>query len=301
MHRTKQFYILQIIIMNKIILYLLFPAMLWQGSEIYAQKRNTDLGIAVMSFNIRNSNAKDDLNSWENRRNWVGDLIHFYQPDLIGLQEVLHPQLGDLLERLPEYGYIGVARNDGKTEGEYSPIFYNKKRFELIKSATFWLAEDTEKPNKSWGATYRIVTWGQLKDKNTGDHFFLFNTHFDNREKAREESARLLLEKVGQIAGSQPAIITGDFNSNSQSIPYQILTERKGKKGFWDTRLLAKSWYGPLWTFHSFGKVPVESREQIDYIFSNRKVTVEQYVSISEQRGEVFPSDHLPILARIQF
>ncbi len=287
--------------MNKIILYLLFPVMLCQSSEVCAQKGNTDSEIAVMSFNIRNSNAKDSLNCWENRKDWVGDLIHFYQPDIIGMQEVLHPQLADLLEQLPEYSYIGVARNDGKTEGEYSPVFYNKKYFELIKSATFWLAENTEGPSKSWGATYRIVTWGQLKDKRTGNLFYLFNTHFDNREKAREESARLLLEKVHQIAGSQMAIITGDFNSNPQSIPYQILTNRTGEKAFWDTRLLAQNWYGPEWTFHSFGKIPVENREQIDYIFSNKNVTIKQYISISEQRGEIFPSDHLPIVVRIQF
>ena len=63
-----------------------------------------------------------------------------------------HNQLEDMLNALPQYSYIGVGRDDGKTKGEYAPIFYRKDKFKLLKSGNFWLSEDTSKPNKGWDA-----------------------------------------------------------------------------------------------------------------------------------------------------
>lgn len=42
-------------------------------------------------------------------------------------QEVLHGQLLDLEALLgPRFAHVGVGRNDGKEQGEYSPIFYDR-------------------------------------------------------------------------------------------------------------------------------------------------------------------------------
>ena len=42
-----------------------------------------------------------------------------------GLQEALHHQLDWLQEALPDYEFVGVD-DDGKTEGEYAPVFFRK-------------------------------------------------------------------------------------------------------------------------------------------------------------------------------
>lgn len=72
-----------------------------------------------------------------------------------------------MLNALSTYNYyIGVGRDDGKTKGEYAPIFYRKDRFKLLRSGNFWLSENTIKPNKGWDAAYiRICTWGESKTK----------------------------------------------------------------------------------------------------------------------------------------
>ena len=57
------------------------------------------------------------------------------------MQEVLRHQLEDLKARLPEYAEVGVGREDGKTQGEYAPLFYKKDRFELLDNNTFWLSQ----------------------------------------------------------------------------------------------------------------------------------------------------------------
>jgi endonuclease/exonuclease/phosphatase family metal-dependent hydrolase len=207
--------------------------------------------------------------------------------------------------RMPDYAFFGVGRDDGKQSGEYCAIFYNKNKFDMISSSTFWLSETPDKAGiMGWDAVCnRVVTWGEFKNKTTGKNFFVFNTHFDHMGvKAREESSKLVLRKVQEIAGNKDAIIMGDFNADPKSNVYNWLTEGySGAKGFLDTYKLAERPYGPEWTFHGFGKTPIDSRRRIDYIFVNKNAKVKKYVSIAEQRGDIFPSDHLPVMAEIVF
>ena len=124
-------------------------------SFIYAQD------LVVGSYNIRYNNQSDAQkgNGWERRYPVITKLISFNDFDILGTQEVLHNQLEDLRRELPQYGYVGVGRDDGKTAGEYAPIFYKKDRFELLKSGHFWMAEQTDFPNKGWDAALpRICT-----------------------------------------------------------------------------------------------------------------------------------------------
>ena len=104
-----------------------------------------------------------------------------------------------MLNALSTYNYyIGVGRDDGKTKGEYAPIFYRKDRFKLLRSGNFWLSENTIKPNKGWDAAYiRICTWGEFKDKTDKFKFWFFNLHMDHiGVVARRESAKLILSLI---------------------------------------------------------------------------------------------------------
>ena len=158
--------------------------------------------INVMTFNIRYSTASDSLNAWAFRKDKVSSQILFHEADIVGVQEALHGQVMDLQKDLPGFKFVGVGRTDGKRDGEYSALFYNSKRFQLIASETFWLSEQPAVPgSKSWDAAItRIVTWAKLKDLETKKTFFVFNTHFDHIGKvARRESAGMLLKKIDSI------------------------------------------------------------------------------------------------------
>ena len=92
-------------------------------------------------FNIRYDNPQDSLNNWQYRKDRVCQFIKDHELDIVGMQEVLHNQFQDLRAGLPEYDGIGVGRDDGKTAGEYAPLFYRKDKYEVLDSNTFWLAE----------------------------------------------------------------------------------------------------------------------------------------------------------------
>lgn len=259
--------------------------------------------LEVMTFNIRYNNPKDSLNAWPHRKDKVAGQILFHEAHLLGVQEALYEQITDLQERLPRYKYIGVGRDDGKQEGEFSAIFYDTTRLQLLKSQTFWLSETPQVPgSKGWDAAItRIVTWGQFRDKKTRRVFFHFNTHFDHMGKeARRESARLLLKQVQQIAGGTPAVITGDFNATPDDEPIQVVMNTQDPLHFTDSKAVSKTpHYGPEGTFNGFRATGEQGDKPIDYIFLKGKFTVLQHASLSATWHGRYASDHYAVVSRL--
>ena len=255
--------------------------------------------VEVMSFNIRLDHVADSMSNWKYRKDNAAQMIAYYAPDIVGMQEVVKNQLNDLKERLPQYTALGVGRADGKEKGEYCSLFYKTERFELLKNGDFGLSETPDSiGKKGWDAACeRIVTWAVLKDKVSGRKVAAFNTHFDHvGEVARRESAKLILEKIKQIAGELPVIITGDFNGTVDSEPVTILTEG----GMRNACSTAKVVYGPTWSFHDFGRIPVEKRRLIDFIFVNASVEVERYRTVGDKPDNGYLSDHAPVLVTLK-
>ena len=190
-------------------------------------------GVRVMSFNIRYSTAPDKEDRWEKRQDFLIDTIRAYNPDLLGTQEVLADQADFLQQRLPEYGFVGGGRDDGKRKGEYSPIQFKKDRFELLAHGQWWLSPAPEKVgSKGWDAALpRIVTWARLKDRQSGKTVVYFNTHWDHMGKtARVESGKLMRKLVDDLVGGDdvPVVVTGDFNSTEDTEQYRSLTVGDG-------------------------------------------------------------------------
>ena len=280
--------------MKRFILILSFMAIMFQAEP------QTPLN--VMSFNIRYNAPNDSLNAWPYRKDKAASQILFHQAQLVGIQEALHGQILDLLERMPSYKYVGLGRDDGKEKGEYSAILYDTSRLQLLKTQTFWLSETPTVPgSKSWDAAItRIVTWARFRDKLTKKTFYAFNTHFDHIGKvARRESARLLLQKINDIAGKATIIVTGDFNAAPTDEPIQVITDASSPLHLTDTKSISgQSHYGPSGTFNAFG--PKETtNDPIDYIFIKKGIKVLQHATISQTWQGRFSSDHFPVFARL--
>lgn len=257
-----------------------------------------------MTFNIRLNVKSDSLNAWPYRKDKAASQILFHNVHLLGVQEALHEQMVDLGNSLAQYKYAGVGRDDGKTKGEYSAIFYDTTRLSLLGSSTFWLSLTPEVPgSKSWDAAItRIVTWAKFRDMESKKVFFAFNTHFDHMgQEARRESAKLLKQKVKEIAGNEPVIITGDFNSKPSDDPIRIVTDLNDKDHFTDTKhISATPHYGPEGTFNAFTSKETDN-EPIDFIFIKGKWKVLQHATLSQTWGGRFSSDHFPVFVKISF
>lgn len=300
--------------------YLLLIGLSLFSSVLQAQRLN------IATYNIRNDNNKEDAargDGWQQRYPVITDLIRFHDFDIFGTQEGLHHQLEDLKKNLPHYAYTGRGRDDGKEAGEYSAIFYNTDKFQLIDHGDFWLSTQTDKPNKGWDAVLpRICSWAKLQLKENGKTLYFFNVHFDHvGTTARKESAKLILSKVKELAGNHTAILTGDFNVDQHSDSYQVLEQSHIME---DAYGKANIKYATNGTFNNFNPNS-KTDNRIDHIFLTTDFKVLRYgvltdsyrsplknpaeayqsgnfpkeVSLKDYRARV-PSDHFPVMVSIE-
>jgi len=254
--------------------------------------------IKVISYNVRYNNPNDGKDIWENRRSTIVNLIKNENPDFLGLQEVNHAQLLFLNSNLSNYSFVGVGRDDGKTKGEYSPIFYNNNLFDLIKSDTFWLSSTPDKISVGWDASMeRICTYAVFKSKTNKKNIWVFNTHFDHiGMEAREKSADLIISVINKLTEPEDyVVLTGDFNSLDDSKPIMNL-----QSNFNDTNKNLEKTDKSYGTFNNF-KLNFVSKSRIDYVFEkNFKLINSRHIIVKTPEGR-WASDHHPILAKLKF
>lgn len=271
-------------------------AMLLLATTVDAQRKPANY-INVMSYNIRYNNTQDGENAWPNRKDNVKALIKYHDADILCVQEALALQVDQLSENT-NYDRVGVGRADGKLEGEFSAIYFDKTRFTKKDGGTFWLSETPEKPSKGWDAAIlRVCTWVKLHDKWNKKDFIVFNTHYDHvGVKARIESAKLIKKKIMEIAPTLPVIFTGDLNVTPETEAIATI-----KTFLTDTKeATIEPAYGPEGTFNGF-KFNASLKEKIDYIFVNKGFNVQKFGVLSDSKNLHYPSDHLPIMARLFF
>lgn len=253
-----------------------------------------------MTFNIRYDEPRDGVNAWSNRKGKVADVIRFHKADLVGVQEALIGQLEDLEKLLPGFAWCGVGRADGKREGEFSAILYRKQRFKLTDCETFWLSETPETVgSKGWDAALpRIVTWAKFRDLRSKKTFYHFNTHFDHRgEKARTESAKLIVSRIAVVAGKMPSVLTGDLNVKEDTEAYKTLSTA-ASSGLRDARYASlNGHFGGTSTFNGFKEMVPAMK--IDYVFVTSGIQVFEHGVLSDNWDGLWASDHLPVLAEI--
>lgn len=248
--------------------------------------------LRVMSLNIRLPADGDGANRWELRRDLTIATIRRADPDVIGTQELFRRQGDDIVARLPNYRWIGIGRSGtGKADDEHMSIFYRADRMTVERWGNFWLSDTPEVPGSiSWGHPYpRMVTWAILKGRD-GGRFALFNTHLPYRagdEAAREKAAALLADRIPGIAGDLPVVVTGDFNTVPDSPTYRRMT-----RDLRDAWTAAARRTGPEATFHGFTGTP---DRRIDWVLA-RGLVAKRAETIATRRGNVFPSDHYPVL-----
>lgn len=251
----------------------------------------------VGTYNIRYDAFKDVGWRWEQRRVGVVQQLNDMNADLFGIDEALAHQRQDLIHAFPEYGNIGVGRDDGKTQGEYNLLFYRRSALTLIQSGYQWISSTPHIPSTFPDAgSRRIIVWGIFVEKATDQQFLAIVTHLDDGSAAaRALGAHQLLELIAQPQFSAlPVILVGDFNMAAEDPAYQILA---------DTLIDAtKDADGTAITPHTYQDfsefIPHNPAlfTQLDYIFVNDRVQT-LGITHGEQITATgrYPSDHFPI------
>lgn len=256
---------------------------------------NYETEITICSFNIRGSNMDTGVNAWSNRKKMVIREFSNYQYDIVCMQEPLIDQIQDFLS-IGIYEWLGVSGQGTPDNDVFTPIFYNKKKLNVLDYGTFWLSETPDVVSRGWDGKFpRICTWAKFRDIENCRSFYVFNTHLDHvGEVAKLEGARLICRKIKEMTTEEAVFITGDMNSTPETPPiHTFLSE------FSNSREIAPEKSGPAGTAHSYGKLYPPS--QIDYIFVNEYISVIKAVTITKNSDPVYMSDHYPIVITVDF
>lgn len=247
--------------------------------------------LRIMTFNVPKGNITTC--TWAERAAALHEFLNSTSPDLLGMQEPVVSSLTDVLAGIPGYAMLGVARDDGKQSGEYSPIIYKTARFTVEHTGTYWLSLTPTVVSKNWESNCnRVATWAIFRDKASGARFLYTNTHLDHvSAEARYYQMRVIKEQMKSIFdtyGEMPAFLTGDLNSNGSESTYNPINEAKTYlTPMNDSYAVKKTHHGITYTFPS-------GKQKIDYVLVTKDVQVsDTYIhnSIIEADGLQL-SDH---------
>ena len=249
--------------------------------------------INVMSYNIRSStkNEQDGPNGWVHRKEAAVKMLMAEKPDVVGMQEEMPDQEEFLREQLAAvYEGVSISRDPEKKADEACSIFYNKLKYDLIRTNTFWLSETPDVPSRGWDGKYkRIVTYVFIKDKKTNRLYLVFNTHLDHKGVvAREQSLALIADSAIAIGGdSVPMFVMGDLN---------VTPDAPELAPMWNTMKLAQREAPVTDTLYTFHGYKPNKGKMIDYIFY-RNCSALEFRILRDGYGVPYLSDHYPIVA----
>lgn len=249
--------------------------------------------LKVMSFNIRYGLAADGDNHWQHRKALTAARLQEFAPDLLGIQECRDDEQADFVKNnLPAYQFYGVHREgSGETALEMAPLLTRTAEFEVLEKGHFWLSKTPDiAGSKNWDSVFpRTCTWVKLLHRASGKSLLFLNTHFDYQPIAIVESAKMLQQWIKQTVQDTPLIVTGDFNTEKNSPAFQLLAE---------SGLLVDAHQNlpkNTGTFHEFGTLT--KLETIDWILVSQHFKVVNAAVDTYHEGSLYPSDHYPITA----
>lgn len=265
------------------------------------------LRLRLMTFNVRYENKYDTgSRAWRKRIPGVVRMIREEAPDVIGVQEARHGQVADLWASLPDYEFLGVARDDGDEAGEYTGLFYLRARFEAPASegGVFWLSDTPNKAGSaSWGNTIpRMVIWQRFTDRASQRNFFLYNTHWDHRHQgSRLKSGELMRDHISSRSQpEEPLIVLGDFNSIESNPALLCLkgTPEGTPPVLVDTFQALHPEEKRRTTLHLW-RGRRDGYLKVDHIFACQPVRV--ISSAIRDHDQPMVSDHFPVVTEVEF
>lgn len=267
-------------------------------SRLEARDRSQANEITVMTFNVAApwgsflTNTLTDMRAKD-----AAEVIAEVLPDSFGTQEMNSVWETRLAGFLPCYDSYGVERggDDSKVKSEKNTIFWLKDKYTAVDQGTFWLSETPETESRYSGAgCNRVCTWVLLENHESGVRYLHMNTHLDNAsDEARDYGAQVIVQYLAALEEKYPdvpVILTGDFNTVADSLPYNTVTGA----GFTDLYRAADEGEN-VRSYHDWGSYTADAGAAIDFIFAKGAVSASVCRVLSETDTDV--SDHFPVMA----
>ena len=272
-----------------------------------------------MSFNIRYDTESDGIYKWDNRKEFVLEVINDFSPDLLGIQEAMMSQVNYLKLNLSGYYGFGIKTNKNIDQQD-SLLFVKKSRFNIIDEKHFWMSKTPEIPYSNNFNTYnstsiqnqRTISCVTLYDKVNYNDLFFCNTHW-NGDVLWVEQASELTKRIFTKLGKDINILVGDFNAfpfdyNSwPSSPDWILNKKSRAYSILTSFLVDgfKMLYPNNTQPSGCGWDPVcpkfDNDYRVDWIMHSDSVFTSDAEILVKRRNGVPVSDHFPVISILNY
>ncbi|MEO5708627.1 MAG: endonuclease/exonuclease/phosphatase family protein [Nocardioidaceae bacterium] len=313
--------------------------------------------VRVATFNIVTvsaDQASGERRPWRERRGTVIGQILDQGLDVVGLQEANQSSIyGSRLVDDKRNQYLDLRNGLNRAGGAYqvtsvypyncvkafssrncryrnraatgdNRILYNTRTMLLLHKGAY------KYPHQVAGKNARYLAWGEFRVKATGQQMLFTTTHLDPySQSVRVAQWHDMIGKVNALKGSQPVVLTGDFNTTKYSSWAQGLLPAMSANGYGDalgqhyrtnpTSLRPQTTHR-VWinSFNAFrrdvrsycywddrGSSRPRTGNGVDWIFASNNLTVRDFEVVSnldESTGQVvgtIPSDHQMLRATI--
>lgn len=325
----------------------------WPSHQVAAAADGLPYDLRVGSFNVR-SVTKDYLQQgepWRVRRPAVVRDILGERVDVLGLQELSQNpsyrsqmedgpnQMEDLVAGLNQGGAHYALTNNtiancvrawtnascvyqDRGASRETRIIYNQDTLDMLDQGAYEYAAQTGVPNQS-----RYLVYATFQVRATGQQFFFATTHLATKSIALQSAQTAeLIDKVGEMHGDLPVIITGDFQRSKWSAPIDWTLKAMKQAGYGDvldqkygtsylTRPRAQrrinGWFNSKNNFdrdvtgYAYEENHDKVGNNIDWIWATNALPVKEwkvvvhYLPTTMRLTGVIPSDHMMVRATI--
>ena len=248
--------------------------------------------LTVISLNLRFGLASDGSHSWSQRKQAVGSFLADVRPDFMAFQEANDFQIDDLHQMLPAYHCIG-KRSPAPSFWQNNVIFHQQQWICDLKDH-FFLSPTPHVPSR-----YRKSRWPRQGTigifKKDGLKIACANTHFDFDPEVQIGGAKIVINRLSNLASSLPTIVMGDFNATPESACHLQFTDPQ-KIGS-DCGPQFKNVFEAPYpaTFHGFAGT--HDGNCIDWILYRGELTLVSKYVMTEKISANWLSDHYPVVA----
>lgn len=258
--------------------------------------------LRLATYNVHYINRLDETGrwsvaGWEARKEPMDRVFKAIGADVVAFQEMetftgndddsVNLTRAYLLERNP--GFAAAAIGDWREFPSTQPIFYRRERLVLLDQGWFFFSETPEVIySRTFNGSYpAFASWAKFRDRSSGDAFRVVNVHTDFRSREnRRRSVALIAARIGPwIAAGETVFVAGDLNARHGSDLHGVLEET----GLAFVRIDGATYHLDR-GLNLFGA--------IDHIgYSGGARPVGDAVVVREKFGDVWPTDHYPVVA----
>lgn len=272
-------------------------------------KPSYDNSLKLLDLNVTLSGYGE--NAVVSRYPRLYQLVQEQAPDVLCLQEVscttwlscIQEGIGETPALTDTYEFVGTGRNgeapkdyEAFLEGAYNAILFNKSKYKLDDSGTFWLSETPDTASIGWdGRTFAICTWAKLTEISSGEQFVVMNTQLDTYgNNAPGKGAEVICEKAAEFG--LPVILAGDFASGTSGKPYKNVVN----DSFADSLSIAETVINQGATINQYGSSNYSTATS--HVFVSRGLcTVKSYNLLTDLVDGGYVSSHWAIVTEINY